>query len=299
MGGKIIMTGVTKIGDPFVLPYNGKYYMYATSDGNGFKVWESDDLVQWKDAGLCYSNSQWAMKNNNYWAPEVYLYRGKFWMLYTARWQKNQSLRLGLAVADSPLGQFADVADKPFDFGYAAIDGNILFDDDGKNYLYYSRDICENIVDGKGTSQIYAVRLSGDLQETQGEPVMVSTPDTEWEQKAGDRERWNEGPAVIKHSGKYYMFYSVNPFWSPYYSVCYSVAGSPLGPFVKAAENPVLKLIEGVMTGPGHNSFFTTFDGRLMTAYHVHTDMGKPSGDRRACFSEVLFENAKAVVDYR
>ena len=47
-------------------------------------------------------------------------------------------LRLGVATAASPNGPFSDVFDHPmFDFGYAAIDGHVLLDDDGRKYFYY------------------------------------------------------------------------------------------------------------------------------------------------------------------
>jgi len=293
---KIIKTKVTDIGDPHILPYGGRYYMYATSHKAGFKVWVSDDLVEWEDKGLCYYESKWGYEN--FWAPEVYFHEGKFYMYFSARWNKNKSLRTGVAVADSPLGRFEDAEGQPMDFGYAAIDGSVLFDNDGKKYFYYAKDCSENIVDGKHTSQIYVVSLNNDMISTAGEPVLVSTPDNDWELK--DEEwRWNEGPVLLKRAGKYYLFYSSSPFWSPNYSVNYSVSQSPFGPFDKAKENPILKQIEGEISGPGHNSFFETFDGQLMTAYHIHTNPDKPDGNRRACISKVFFKDGKPIIDYK
>ena len=37
--------------DPFVLLHDGKYYLYATNAKDGFKVSESDDLINWADRG--------------------------------------------------------------------------------------------------------------------------------------------------------------------------------------------------------------------------------------------------------
>ncbi|MBE6711267.1 MAG: 1,4-beta-xylanase, partial [Ruminococcaceae bacterium] len=45
----MIITDITRIGDPQVLLYEGKYYSYATSSGEGFLVWESEDLVHWSE----------------------------------------------------------------------------------------------------------------------------------------------------------------------------------------------------------------------------------------------------------
>ena len=83
--------------------------------------------------------------NGAYWAPEVYEVKGKFYLFYSAQWKVNPShelenFRIGVAVADSPLGPFIDLANRPvFDPGYPVIDANVLFDTDGKAYLYYSR----------------------------------------------------------------------------------------------------------------------------------------------------------------
>ena len=101
---------------------------------------------------------------------------GKYYMFYTAKNQQD-SLRIGLAVSEKPGGPFLDVKNEPlFDFGYAAIDANVLIDADGKKYLYYSRDCSENVVDGLKKSEIYGVPLSDDLLSVQGEAVKLLTP---------------------------------------------------------------------------------------------------------------------------
>ena len=39
--------------DPFLMTYQGKYYIYATNSPDGFRVYVSDDLAVWKDKGYC------------------------------------------------------------------------------------------------------------------------------------------------------------------------------------------------------------------------------------------------------
>ena len=114
----LIRTDVTGIGDPFILQANGRYYAYATSAPDGFRYFISENLRDWKEGGYCYRNSTWA--EDCFWAPEVYRYRGRYYLLYTGRWKKNHSLRIGLAVSDTPEGEFKDLFDGPlFDFGFA------------------------------------------------------------------------------------------------------------------------------------------------------------------------------------
>ena len=56
------------IGDPYVLKIENKYYLYGTSVPDvGFKVWESDDLVNWEEKGIAFNkfaeSNQWGKKD--------------------------------------------------------------------------------------------------------------------------------------------------------------------------------------------------------------------------------------------
>src|SRR3954449_10688029 len=61
--------------------------------------------------------------------------------------------------------------------------------------------------------------------------------------------RWEEGSTTFKHTyanpsgathSAYYLTYSANNWESPFYGVGYAVADQPLGPYKKAATNPIL-----------------------------------------------------------
>ena len=281
---------VTGIGDPFVLPNSGLYHMFATGAQIGFFHWSSSDLITFeRDKAL--KRSSWV--HSDFWAPEVFAWKGRYVMLYTGRWKKNHSLRIGVAFSDTPEGPYSDPLGEPlFDFGYAAIDGTLTVDDAGTPYLIYSRDCSENYVNGRHESHLYGVQLSEDLMSTVGDPVLLTVPDAPWETASGEY-RWNEGPAVLRHAGKYYLFYSANYYASKEYGVGVAVSDAPLGPYVKQAGNPVLRWVKDadgqvVISGPGHNSFFTVGD-ELFTAYHTHTDPSSPDGDRQLCIDRAGF----------
>lgn len=283
---------ITQIGDPFVLRApDGLYYCYATSDPAGFKAWSSPDLLNWTDLGLVYRCQPDSWGQSDFWAPEVVLHEGKYIMHYSARWGQNQSLRIGAAVAAGPSGPFVDAFNRPmFDFGYAAIDGHVLRDDDGRCYLYYSRDCSENIVEGRHESHLYAVELAPDLLSLIGEPVLVARPEQPWELRSGAEWRWNEGPFVLKHTGRYVLMYSANCYASRDYAVGVAIAGNPLGPFIKVPYNPVLSSPRPEISGPGHNSATTSPDGQdLLVVYHTHTDPLHPGGDRQICIDRMGF----------
>lgn len=286
----MIITPITGIGDPQIILHNGMYYCYATSSSEGFLVWESRDLTNWSEGKLCFRAIDFWGKSH-FWAPEVIFHNGKFIMHYTAMSRALDSLRIGVAVADNPMGPFRDVHNAPmFDFGYAAIDGSVLTCDEG-NFLYFSRDCSENTVDGVRTSQIYCVRLNDDLTKTVGEPVLMTTPEHDFERKSLSMDEphlWNEGPCVIKRGGEYIMNYSANCYATNDYAICVAIAPHPMGPWKKSSNNPVLSCREDLF-GAGHNAFFTAIDGRLMTAFHIQTDPAHPSGNRRTTIGEVTF----------
>ena len=289
----MIITPVTNIGDPQIVLYEGKYYCYATyNDGktDGFYAWVSEDLEHWSDKHMVFRASDyWGM--TNFWAPEVVYHTGKFVMHYSAKHRELNSLRIGVAVSDSPLGPFVDVHGKPmFDLGYATIDGSVLRCAEG-NFFYYSRDCCENYVDGVKTSQLYCVRLNDDLTEAVGEHLLITTPIHEFERKSMALpvpRLWNEGPCVLQLGDLYVMNYSANYYASNDYAICLATAKSPMGPWEKSVHNPVLSRRSDLF-GAGHNAFFTGKDGKLYTSFHVQTNPDKPSGDRRTIIGTVEF----------
>ena len=290
---------ISHIGDPYVLydETSGKYYMYCT--GGKFRCWSSDTFKSWTELGDAYTETEKSFGTQNYWAPEVYKWNGAYYMVYSAARKVEGSLSstglrhsIGLAKADNPAGPFTDVYDHPlFAPDYSVIDASLLFDDDGKIYLFYARDCSENVVNGKKTSQVFGIELASDLSGTVGEPVLLATPTAAWELKSGSTV-WNEGPCVFKQNGIYYLLFTANYYASASYSVGYATASSPLGTYTKAAENPVL-IGDGKKTsGTGHCSVTRSPDGsELYIVYHSHADVTQttnPVANRTPCFDRLV-----------
>lgn len=286
---------IKNIGDPFILrTVSGTYYCYATSAQDGFKAWKSDDLVDWQEIGYVYTRQKNSWGVSDFWAPEVIYFEGKYYLHYSARWGKNLSLRIGVAISEAPNGPFVDVYNHPmFDFGYAVIDGHVFIDDDGKKYLYYSRDCSEHIFEGRHESHLYVIKLDDDLVSVKGEPIFLTKPEQAWEIRSGDEWRWNEGPFLLKSEDKYFLMYSANFYASRDYSVGYAIAEKPTGPFIKANHNPILSSNCPEVSGPGHNSVTTSPDGKeLIIVYHIHTDPANPNGDRQVCIDKMDIRDA-------
>lgn len=318
-----------EFGDPYVLlASDGKYYMYGTGAGaeDGFCAYSSDDLVHWKSEGQVYRGNvpgSWAVAN--FWAPEVYERNGKFYMFFSADWKENptnelENFRIGVAVADKPVGPFVEMSDRPlFDPGYPVIDGNIFEDEDGRNYLYFSRCCYKHAVESEVAtwakktglfneieeSWVYGVEIKPDFTEIIGEPVLILRPpvknddvQTEWESRSvtsGEvNRRWTEGSFTLKKGDTYYIMYSANFFGGENYAVGYATAKSPLGPYQKSPDNPVLQKNtseRGIVTGTGHNSVVRSRDGKQM--YCVYHGRTKATGNERVVFIDRMGINDK------
>lgn len=292
----MILTNVTNIGDPQIVRSKEEYFMYATSfDPTGFHVWKSKDLENWQDLGVCLDmRGGWA--EGSFWAPEAVFHGGRYAMHFTARRKSDRSLRIGVAFADSPEGPFVQPRNEPmFDFGYAAIDGHVFIDDDGTKYFYYSRDCSENVVGASHTSHIYVVKLNDTLDGVCGEAKFLIGAEKPFETDGDGSWLWNEGPAVLKRDGKYFLFYSANYYASRRYCICVATSDYPDRDFIKdESRNPVLQAKDGEgISGPGHNSFFFDSDGNLKTAFHIHTFPEAPSDNRRACIADVTYRNGR------
>ena len=124
----------------------------------------------------------------------------------------------------------------------------------------------------------------------------------EWESRSVTarevNRRWTEGSVTFKKDGIYYMMYSANHFGGEHYAVGYATATSPLGPYRKADDNPILQKntkLGGIVTGTGHNSITYSPDGKEMfCVYHGRT---AATGDERVVFIDRMeVKNGKIVV---
>ena len=267
------------------------------------------------------SNGNKIRKRTNFWAPEVYKHNNKIYIFYSSFQLKNEDEIINSAVngvstvtpvrqsyisvlvGDTFESTFKEENSKLFEFKNSVIDANVLFDDDGKIYLYFVEDQAD-----RGTeksSWIYGVQLNDELNSTIGDPVVLLKPTLDWEKKTGNRY-WTEGPCIIKNGGKYYMMYSANGYMSNYYSVGYAVSKSPLGEYDKkdngdetSTENLLLVTDGKTVFGPGHNNVFSTSDGSLYTVYHVlNKNVSTESYKSRSlAFDKIIFKDEKIYIN--
>ncbi len=121
--------------------------------------------------------------------------------------------------------------------------------------------------------------------EPAGDPQVVIRPEAEWERRNG---HVTEGPWMIKHRGRYYLMYSGSGASTPDYAVGYATSHSPTGPFVRAANSPIVQRSEGLF-GPGHGCAIQDVAGNWWHVYHQkRTDRNE--WDRFICLDPLWFD---------
>ena len=281
--------------DPFVLFYEGSYYMYcttenddqlvgandfgtATPEGDGIYVYVSKDMKNWVKHGYALKKGD-SMGEKWFWAPEVLEYRGRFYMVYAAE------EHIAIASSDHPLGPFKQENKRWLREG-GAIDGSFFVDDDDSVYLYYVR--------LGGGNRIFVAKMKDDLSEIEKEyPECLISAEEPWETLDC---LIAEGPFVLKHKGLYYLTYSCNHTRCVDYAVGYAVSDSPVGPFKKFEENPIMKR-SGNLLGVGHNSFFRAEDRTLYCAYHCHNIHSNYFKPRMFCLNTAEFAEVENGID--
>lgn len=251
------------LADPHVFFFDDVYYVYGTGSVNqGFSVYTSRNLKEWEGPagvsdGLALKKGD-AYGAGRFWAPQVFLYDGTFYMAYTA------DEHIAIARSNSPLGPFVQDKLGALPAPVKQIDPFVFIDDDGRKYLYHVR-----VADGG--NRIFVAELNDDFSGIKPETLKLCITATEsWETSVKDRWRVTEGPTVLKHKGLYYLIYSANHFRTPDYAVGYAVSKSPLGPWKKFQGNPILSKENIGVNGTGHGDVFRNSKGEMFYVFHTH-----------------------------
>ena len=162
------------IRDPFVLPYDGKYYLYGTrgetawTSASGLDVYVSDDLQEWSNPHECFTVTPDFWADKEVWAPEVHIYKDKFYMFVTFR---SDTRKRGTQIlrSDSPMGPFLPFTDDAITpKEWLALDGTFYINKKGEPYIIFCHEWVQ-VTDG----EICAMKLSDDLSHPVGEPVVL------------------------------------------------------------------------------------------------------------------------------
>lgn len=252
------------IGDPFVMRWNGRYYLYCSSLDSeyGVRGYTSADLVNWapmtgeglKEGYVSEDNITLAA-----YAPEVYYFNGTFYMYTSPAGAGHYIL-----TASSPEGPFVRAT---ANFGLS-IDGSVLIDDDEQMYFTFA-----------GDSGIRMAKMSDMLTVT-----AASTPTLNNTSIGG----WTEGSYILKKDGVYFLTYTGNHVASDGYRIAYSTADSILNDagnidrnaFTRAQNNPLALETESELKGIGHSS--TVLGPDMDSYYLVYHYLNSSGGPNRS-----------------
>ncbi len=222
--------------DPFVLRFDGKYYLYFTKGGRKLYAYCSTDLLHFEEVdnhilekGVIYDYD----KDENHpesetpFAPEVTYYDGTFYMVSSPSGNGHY-----IFSSSSPIGPFHCIS-KNID---RKIDGSFFLDGDEKIYLYAAFD---------DALKVYSV--SDDFKEIGKKESFLSPCHL---------GRWNEGPYMLRRYGRYYLTYCGAHFLSTDYRVDYATSkvGCDLfSPLFYTRQDTILVSTKKDFYGLGHS----------------------------------------------
>lgn len=251
------------IRDPFILPFEGKYYLfgspgaYAWKGCDGFYCSVSTDLEEWTEPAKCFNPPEGFWATDNYWAPEVHYYKGRFYML-ASFYAVGHMRATQILAADRPEGPYVVWSCPITPNHWMCLDGT-LYVEDGVPYMVFCHEWLQ-VRDG----EMCCIRLTDDLKAPAGEAkVLFKASQPAWAAKDA-QDYITDGPFLHKlPDGRLAML------WSS---------------FLREEEGYVeaLAVSEGGVEGPwhhckmpvsadngGHGMLFTDFEGNLRFTMHA------------------------------
>jgi beta-xylosidase len=221
--------------DPTVLSVGGTYYAYSTASRYGAKTFHIPVRSSGRLTGG-WSHARDAMPELPAWVDKTAAGEGSVWapavterdddgylLYFTARSASQHVQCIGVAQASAPEGPFHSIGSHPLVCrpGDADdIDPRPFTDTDGTHYLLYS-------ASREGNATIWLQRLNTDGTATIGHRRAVIQADR------ADEDHTVEAPAILRHGGKYVLFYSGNGYNSGRYFINYATADALCDEFVK------------------------------------------------------------------
>lgn len=274
------------IRDTYILPYEGKYYMYGTTGRDaftgsekGFQCYVGTDLHNWDGPYPIFPNDGRSWADFNYWAPEVYAVNGYVYLFGSWTNRGNEQI-LCVLRADGPLGPFEILNDK---LG----EGNdpTLYEKDGQFYLVHNN----------GFERMFATPLTADLSRFAGASVpLFSRMDHEVSWAVGGPTEGAE--TFITPTGRLLVLWSSfckghskkfeeMGFHGMDYgtAIAYSPSGDIRGPYIHEDK---------MITPPnmGHCNLFYRNDGQLMLATHYPDDNENDFGCSNPIFFPIQYD---------
>ncbi|WP_277678107.1 glycoside hydrolase family 43 protein [Gracilibacillus dipsosauri] len=262
-----------QIRDPFIFVDRDseKYYLYGSTDPNiwgegiGFDVYVGKDLESWDGPYSVFRPDQNFFANENFWAPEVHAYNGKYYLFATFLRKDNQKRGTAILCSDSLMGPFLPHSDGPVTpADWYSLDGTLYLDDKGEPWMVF----CHEWVQ-VGDGEICALRLSKDLKQAMDEPIaLFAASEAPWPTSFRHPKRRNQdnyvtdGPFLYRAgNGELLMLWA--SFVDQVYAqgISRSTTGKITGPWLHES----MPLFE---SDGGHGMLFHDLENRLHLTLH-------------------------------
>ena len=264
--------------DPFVVFFEEKYY-YVYSAAGGLYVSCAENIHKLKrDGKNVFVPPEGTMYSKEYWAPEIHLIDGKWYLYVAADDGQNANHRMYVLESENGrpdgsykmLGKISDPSD------CWAIDGTVMH---YGSRLYFVWSGWEHA--GNTMQNLYIAPMTSPT-EISGMRVCISTPEYDWECRGAEPTKTgkelpkvNEGPQILYKGDTIHIIYSASGSWCRHYCLGRLTfrGGDPLDPKCwKKHEDAVFSENEGAH-GPGHCSFTKSVDGSEdFIVYHARLD---------------------------
>ena len=316
LAGNAVLPG--QYADPDIDYFEGKYWIYPTTDGYAgwsgevFHAWSSDDMIDWVDEGVILDTkdkdpgtnangvdiaaSAWS--DGSAWAPTIEEKDGKYYFYYCGNVNSSYTgtcgsgKAIGVAVADNPEGPFTAketpivypsmVNNAGIGFSGQVIDPSIFTDDDGTSYLFF----------GNGGNGCAFAELEDDMMTIKAGTL----------KKITGMKDFRESVVVMKRNGLYHFTWSCDDTGSPNYHVNYGIA-EKLDGNVTYKYTLLAKDTDNGILGTAHQSLLYMPDtDKCYIAYHrFYTPLGiYTSGlgyHRETCIDEVTFDEETGLMN--
>lgn len=263
------------IRDPFMMIEGDTYYLYGSTDpqtwkgkADGFKVYISKDLENFEEK-VIFENSDDFWAYEQFWAPEVHKYNGKYY-LFAAFSKGDNVRRCQILSSDSPVGPFVPFDNLLFPNETSNLDATFFKDDDGKLYTVYCREWTD-IKDG----EMCLAELDENLAVKGEIKTLFKASDAPWVVEVEPECYVTDGPFIRrKKDGGYIMLWSSHGVEG--YAMGMAVADKLDGKWIHI-EKPL------ITKNGGHGMVFE-MDGKLYITYHMPNE---PHMMERAYFAEI------------
>ena len=269
------------IRDPYILPAEGRYYMYGTRSasawarGDGFDCYVSGDLAEWEGPKEIFRRPEGFFADREFWAPECVYRNGWYYLVATLGGDAVPFKGIYALRSKRPDGPFEPFGSRLVPSGWDCLDGTV-YEEGGTAYLVFSHSFGDP---SRCSGDMAAVALKDDFSGMEGEPFLLfHASEAAWntlfpyakEEFGLDYPVYfTDGPCLKKMpDGILYMT------WSSWSRQGYAVG-------VAVSENGALrgpwKQVETALfpENGGHGMFFTDFQGNTFFTLHYPNDKFK------------------------